>query len=82
MAEPSAVRFNRFSRGRIVGQAEAGVAWERIHTSVLTTDGAVASLQAIDAVPAKARANPEWEGVDSSEARRRVARQAARTQTS
>ena len=64
MAEPSAARFNRFSRGRTVGQAEAGVVRERIRTSVLKTDGTAASLRAIDAVFAQARADPEWEGAD------------------
>ena len=79
MAEPSAARFNRFSRGRTVGQAEAGVVRERIRTSVLKTDGTAASLRAIDAVFAKARADPEWAGADFSDARRRVARHHAGT---
>ena len=65
MAEASAARFNRFSRGRIVGQAKAGVPRDRIRRSVLKKDGTPASLRAIDAVLAKARADPEWEGLDS-----------------
>ena len=66
MAEASAARFNRFSRGRIVGQAEAGVPRDRIRSNVLKKDGTPASLRAIDAVLAKARADPTWEGLDSS----------------
>ena len=66
MAEASAARFHRFSRGRIVGQAEAGVPRDRIRRSVLKKDGTPASLRAIDAVLAKARADPTWEGLDSS----------------
>ena len=66
MAEASAARFNRFSRGGIVGQAEAGVPRDRIRRSALKQDGTPASLRAIDAVIAKARAEPAWEGLDSS----------------
>ena len=65
VAEASAARFNRFCRGRIVGQAEAGVPRDRIRRSVLKKDGAPASLRAINAVLAKACADPEWEGLDS-----------------
>ena len=65
MAEASAARFNRFSRGRIVGKAEAGAPRDHIRRRVLKKDGAPASLRAIDAVLAKARADPEWEGLDS-----------------
>ena len=65
VAEASAARFNLFSRGRIVGQAEAGVPRDRIRRSVLKKDGTPASLRAIKAVLAKARADPEWEGLDS-----------------
>ena len=65
MAEASAARFNCFSRGRIVGQAEASVPRDRIRRSVLKKDGTPASLRAIEAVLAKARADPEWEGLDS-----------------
>ena len=65
MAEASAARFDRFSRGRIVGQAEADVPRDRIRRRVLKKDGAPASLRAIDAVLAKARADPEREGLDS-----------------
>ena len=60
MAEASAARFHRFSRGRIAGQAEAGVPRDRIRRSALKQDGTPASLRAVSAVFAKARADPEW----------------------
>ena len=59
-------RFTPFSRGTIIGMAEAGVAMAAIRKAVLKKDGRRASLRAIDACIAKARSDPTWQGEDSS----------------
>jgi transposase len=62
----SFARFTPFSRGKIVGKAEEGVSTKAIRKTVLKKDGRLASLRAIDAVVAKAKADPTWQGEDSS----------------
>ena len=66
MPQPSFARFTPFARGKIVGKAEEGVPSARIRMSVLKKDGTLGSQRAIQHVVAKDKADPEWEGVDSS----------------
>jgi hypothetical protein len=62
----SFARFTPFSRGKIVGKAEEGASTKAIRKTVLKKDGRLASLRAIDAVVAKAKSDPSWQGEDSS----------------
>ena len=65
MVISSFARFSPFARGKIVGQAEAGASRAKIHKTVRKKDGRKANLRAIDAVLARARSDPDWEGEDS-----------------
>ena len=66
MATSSFARFTRFARGKIVGKAEEGVPQDKIRKSVRKKDGRAGSLRSVQAVIAKARTDPDWEGEDSS----------------
>ena len=62
----SSARFTSFSRGKIFGKAEEGASAKSIRETVLKKNGRRASLRAIDAVVAKAKSDPSWQGEDSS----------------
>ena len=66
MPKSSFARFSSFARGRIVGRAEEGAGTQKIRKTVLKQDGRRGSLRAIEAVVAKARAEPKWQGENSS----------------
>ena len=66
MPKSSFARFSSFARGRIVGRAEEGAGTQKIRKTVLKQDGRRGSLRAIEAVVAKARADPKWQGENSS----------------
>ena len=66
MPKSSFARFSSFARGRIVGRAEEGASTQKIRKTVLKQDGRRGSLRAIEAVVAKARADPKWQGENSS----------------
>ena len=66
MPRKSFARFSPLARGRIVGKAEEGAPRSRIRKEVLKKDGKRAKLRAIDAVIARIRADPNWDGRDSS----------------
>ena len=59
-------RFTPFTRGKIVGKWEEGAPRERIRKTVRKKDGRAANLRAIDGVIAHARADPDWQGENSS----------------
>ena len=65
MAAASCGRFSSFARGKIAGKSEEGATEERIRDTVRKKDGTRASLRAIRAVVARARADPAWDGQDS-----------------
>ena len=62
----SCVRFTPFDRGRIVGKAEEGASAKKIRQTVRKKDGTRGTVRAINAICAKARADPEWKGRDSA----------------
>ena len=66
MPKSSFARFSPFARGKIVGKAGEGASARKIRKSVLKQDGRGLSVRAVDAVIAKARADPTWQGENSS----------------
>ena len=62
----SFARLTPFSRGRTIGKAEEGASTKAIRKTVFKKDRRLASLRAIDAVVAEAKAGPSWQREGSS----------------
>ena len=62
----SCARFTHFDRGRIVGKAEEGASAKKIRQTVRKKDATHGTVRAINAISAKARADPKWKGRDSA----------------
>ena len=62
----SFARFSVFARGMIVGMHLQGASRQLIRKTVKKKDGKQGNLRAIDSVVAHARADPSWDGKDSS----------------
>ena len=62
----STARFTPFARGRIVGKAEEGASRRKICSEVFKKDGKRATLRAVGGVLNHAKADPKWQGENSS----------------
>ena len=63
---PTTARLDVFARGTVCGMRAAGATREEIAATVVKKDGSRPSLRAVDAVLAKKRAQPQWQGEGSA----------------
>jgi hypothetical protein len=62
----SFARLDAFSRGRIVGQQEAGASMAKIAKTVRRKDGSASTLRAVQGVVMKFAEDSAWRGEESS----------------